>query len=188
MNTQNVNSTASEYTESSMEAVGDNVRFFSTLHFRDAQGNFIMASNVQILAEAVRAIDYRYPRGTTFSSSEVSEEYFRAKLTGREREIFAVAFLNNQYQLLAYDEMFSGSLNIVNIHPREIVREALRLNAAAVILSHNHPSFTTEPSRADKEITIRISHALNLVEVRLLDHIVVAGNETVSMVGLGINQ
>ena len=185
MNTLNINGTASESTESSPGTLSDNVRFFSRLHVRDVQGNYVMATDSQILAEAVLAIDYRYPTGTLFNSSEVSGAFFRAKLSGRQREVFAVAFLNNQHQLLAYKEIFEGSIASVEIHPREVVRLALELNAAAVILSHNHPSFTTEPSRADIAITARLKNALELVAVRVIDHIIVAGNAAVSLAERG---
>jgi len=185
MSQQNVNTSAPESEESSLENVTDNVRFFSRLHVRDTQGNYVMATDSQILAEAVLAIDYRYPTGTTFDSSSVSGEFFRAKLAGRDREVFAVAFLNNQHQLLAYEEIFEGSIISVEIHPREVVRRALKLNAAAVILSHNHPSFMPEPSRADITITGRLKTALELVAVRVIDHIIVAGNETMSLAERG---
>lgn len=185
MNTHHINGTAQESTESSFNTISVNTRFFSRLHVRDVEGNYVMASDSQVLAEAVLAIDYRYPAGTKFQSSVVSADFFRAKLAGREREIFAVAFLNNQYQLLAYDEIFHGSVASVEVHPREIVRRALQLNAAAAILSHNHPSFSTEPSKADIDITARLKNVLEVVEVRLVDHIIVAGNETVSLAERG---
>ncbi|NWA64034.1 DNA repair protein RadC [Pantoea sp. B9002] len=185
MSQQNVNTSAPESEESSLENVTDNVRFFSRLHVRDTQGNYVMATDTQILAEAVLAIDYRYPTGTTFDSSSVAGEFFGAKLAGRDREVFAVAFLNNQHQLLAYEEIFEGSIASVEVHPREVVRRALQLNAAAVILSHNHPSFTPEPSGADIAITGRLKTALELVAVRVIDHIIVAGNETVSLAERG---
>lgn len=163
-----------------------NLSFLTNLHVRDTQGNYVMATENQILTEAMRAIDFRYPTGTVFNSSEASEEFFRAKLAGREREVFAVAFLNNQHQLIAYEELFMGSIASTEIHPREVVRAALKMNAAAVILSHNHPSFATEPSRADVQITARLKKALELVAVRVIDHIIVAGNDAVSMAGKGL--
>lgn len=185
MNTHNVKGTASESTESSLKTVSDNVRFFSRLHVRDAEGDYVMATESQILSEAVLAIDYRYPTGTFFSSSTASAEYFRAKLAGCEREVFAVAFLNNQHQLLAYEEIFHGSIACVEVHPREIVRRALQHNAAAVILSHNHPSFTPEPSKADIAITARLKQVLELIGVRVIDHLIVAGNDVVSLAERG---
>ncbi|MBP2199078.1 JAB domain-containing protein [Pantoea cypripedii] len=161
-------------------------RFISALQISDMEGNYTMASESQILAEARRVIDFRYPEGTEFSSAAVSEDYFRVKLAGFEREVFAVAFLNNQHQLLAYRELFHGSINMVDVKPREIVRAALLLNAAAVILGHNHPSFDAVPSAADKQITLRIKNILELVDVRLLDHIIIGGNDVTSMAREGL--
>ncbi|MBD8128822.1 DNA repair protein RadC [Pantoea sp. 1B4] len=186
MSQQNVNTTASESKESSLEIAGGNVSYFSSLHVRDTQGNYVMASVSQILTEAERAIDFRYPTGTVFTSAEESAEFFRAKLAGREREVFAVAFLNNQHQLIAYEELFMGGIASIEIQPREVARAALRLNAAAVIMSHNHPSFSKEPSRADEQITARLKKALELIAVRVIDHIVVAGNDAVSMAERGL--
>lgn len=186
MSQQSVNTTASDSKESSLEVVGNNVSFFSNLYVRDRQDDYVMASVSQILSEATRAIDFRYPTGTVFTSSDASADFFRAKLAGREREIFAVAFLNNQHQLIAYEELFMGSIASTEIHPREVVRAALVKNAAAVIVSHNHPSFHAEPSAADTKITKRLKAALELVAVRVIDHIVVAGNETISMAERGL--
>ena len=186
MSLQNVNTTAPESEESSLLKTGADIRFFTNLHVRDTQGNYAMASVSQILTEATRAIDFRYPTGTIFESAAVSGEFFRAKLAGREREIFAVAFLNNQHQLIAYEEMFMGSIASTEIHPREVARAALRNNAAAVIMSHNHPSFSTEPSRADEKITVRLKKALELIGVRVIDHVVVAGNDAISMAERGL--
>ena len=120
-----------------------------------------------------------------FSSSSTSADYLRAKLAGRAREVFAVAFLNNQHQLLAYEEIFHGSIACVEIHPREFVRCALQHNAAAVILSHNHPSFTPNPYQADIGITARLKQALELVGVRVIDHMIVVGNDVVSLAERG---
>ncbi|WP_275556635.1 JAB domain-containing protein [Mixta sp. Marseille-Q2659] len=186
MSQQSISTGFTESEETALETVGASIRFFSHLHVRDIQGNYVMASVSQILKEAMRAIDFRYPAGTAFASPEVSAEFFRAKLAGREREIFAVAFLNNQHQLIAYEELFMGSIASTEIHPRELVRAALRINAAAVILSHNHPSFSTTVSRADKQITERLKKTLELVAVQVIDHIIVAGNETVSMAERGL--
>lgn len=185
MSLPNASNTTADSEESSLQTVSDNVRFFSRLHVRDAQGNYVMATDSQILAEAKLAIDYRYPTGTIFSSSAVSAEYFKAKLVGREREVFSLAFLNNQHQLLAFEEIFQGSIASVEVHPREIVRRALHHNAAAVILGHNHPSFTPEPSRADITITARLRQSLEMVDVRVIDHLIVAGNEVVSLAERG---
>lgn len=184
-NAQDPDDTAPEALGPCLESVSGNVRFFTRLQIRDALGNYVMATESQILEEAARAVDHRYPTGTFFASPDVSEAFFSAKLAWREREIFAVAFLNNQYQLLAYEKLFQGSVSSVEAHPREVVYRALQLNAAAVVVSHNHPSFKKEPSRADITITGRLQKALELVAVRLIDHIIVAGNETVSLTERG---
>lgn len=161
------------------------VSFFSRLFALNEKGEYVMASDSQVLAEAVLAIDYRYPVGVPFSSAADTKAYFRAKLARHEYEVFAVAFLDNQHRLLACDEMFRGSVATVDVHPREIARRALQLNASAVILSHNHPSFWPQPSEADVAITLRIQKALSLIAVRVIDHIIVAGNETLSLAGQG---
>lgn len=102
-----------------------------------------------------------------------------------EREAFIVMYLDNQHCLLERETLFTGTLSHTEVHPREVVKSALKHNAAAVILAHNHPSGTTQISQQDKHITQRIVKALALVEVRVLDHLVV-GNETISFAELGL--
>ena len=108
------------------------------------------------------------------------------KLAGFEHEVFAVLFLDTRHRLIEYREMFHGTIDSASVYPREVVKEALRLNAAAVILSHNHPSGSPEPSQADKVLTQRLKEALGLVEVRILDHVIVGGMETVSFAEKGL--
>jgi len=100
-------------------------------------------------------------------------------------EVFACLFLDNRNRLIAFEELFRGTIDGASVHAREVVRKALHHNAAAVILSHNHPSGVAEPSDADQQITVRLKEALSLVDVRVLDHIVV-GDETVSMAERGM--
>lgn len=185
MSQQHLNTPARESEESSCENTS-RLRFFSRLYARDPQGNYVMATDSQVLAEAALAIDSRYPVGTKFTSSAASATYFRHKLAGYTREVFMVAFLNNQHQLLACEEMFRGTLASTEVSPREVARQALLHNAAAVILSHNHPSFTPEPSRADIDITLRLKQALALVDIRVIDHIIVAGHTTTSLAERGL--
>ncbi len=125
-------------------------------------------------------------RGASFSSPAAVKEYLRAKLAGFEHEVFAVLFLDTQHRLIEYAEMFRGTIDSASVYPRELVKEALRLNAAAVIVSHNHPSGNPEPSGADKVLTQRLEEALALVDVRTLDHIVVAGGSTTSFAERGL--
>ena len=101
-------------------------------------------------------------------------------------EVFAVLWLNNRHHMLAFDEMFYGTIDGASVHPREVVRRAIEHNAAAVILAHNHPSGVAEPSRADTQLTRRLSDALGLIDVRVIDHIVVGAEETVSFAERGL--
>jgi len=159
---------------------------YTSLYARNADGQFVMASEGQILSEASRVIDHRYQTGTEFIQNNVAEEFFRAKLAGCEREVFAVAFLNNRNELITYRELFFGSISGVEIHPREVVRAAMSHNAAAVILAHNHPSFYAQVSKEDIRITRRLCDAMKLLDVKVLDHIIVAGNDCVSMAAQGL--
>jgi len=160
--------------------------FDSSLLVRDAQGRYLPASADQILDAARQVIDQKNPRGTLFTSPALVKDYLRTKLTSFEHEVFAVLFLDNQHRLLKYIEMFRGTIDSASVYPREVVKEALRLNAAAVIFSHNHPSGNPEPSRADEAITKRLKEALALVDVRSLDHVIVAGSDTVSFAERGL--
>jgi hypothetical protein len=121
-------------------------------------------------------------RGASFSSPAAVKEYLRAKLAGFEHEVFAVLFLDSQHRLIEYAEMFHGTIDSASVHPREVVKEALRLNAAAVIVSHNHPSGNPEPGGADKLLTQRLKEALALVDVRTLDNL--AGTDPAGYSGL----
>jgi len=105
---------------------------------------------------------------------------------GQEREVFVVLFLNNQHQIICHEEMFKGTLNRVEVHPREIIRFAIKMNASAIILAHNHPSGNAEPSTADKQVTERIENACSLMGIKLLDHFVVGHKECVSFAERGL--
>jgi len=119
------------------------------------------------------------------SSAEQMLDFLNSSLAHREREIFQVIFFDNQHRVIHTSEMFSGTINSVEVHPREIVREALKRNAAAVILAHNHPSGLAEPSRADRDITQQIVRACTLLNIRVLDHMVIGRGEYVSFAERG---
>ncbi|WP_368648362.1 JAB domain-containing protein [Castellaniella ginsengisoli] len=123
--------------------------FDASLIVRDAHGRYLLATTDQILEAARQAIENKMQRGASFSSPEAVKEYLRAKLAGFEHEVFAVLFLDTQHRLIEYAEMFRGTIDSASVYPRELVKEALRLNAAAAIISHNHPSGNLEPSAAD---------------------------------------
>lgn len=157
----------------------------SSLLVRDVQGRYLPATAEQILDAARQVIDQKMLRGAAFTSQQRAKEYLCTKLAGFDSEVFAVLFLDTQHRLIEYDEMFHGTIASTAVHPREVVKKALRNNAAAVILAHNHPSGNTEPSDADRGLTQRLREALELVEVRTLDHIIVGGNDTMSFAERG---
>ena len=157
----------------------------ASLLVRDGRGRYLPASADQILDAARRIIDQKMQRGTEFSSPAVVKEYLCTKLAGFEHEVFAVLFLDTRHRLIEYVEMFRGTIDGAEVHPREVVKEALQHNAAAVIFAHNHPSGIPEPSAADRALTQRLKEALTLVEVRTLDHVIVAGGQTTAFAELG---
>ena len=158
----------------------------SSLLVRDAQGRYLLASADQILAAARQVIDQKNPCGTLFTSPALVKDYLRTKLATFGHEVFAALFLDSQHRLIEYVELFRGTIDGASVYPRELVKEALRHNAAAVIISHNHPSGNPEPSQADKVLTQRLNEALRLVDVRVLDHVIVAGNSTASFAERGL--
>lgn len=160
--------------------------FDSSLMVRDAQGRYLLATAEQILEAARQAIERKMQRGTSLTSPAAVKEYLHAKLAGFEHEVFAVLFMDTQHRLIEYAEMFRGTIDGASVYPRELVKEALRLNAAAVIVSHNHPSGNSEPSGADRALTQRLKEALGLVDVRVLDHVIVAGTDATSFAERGL--
>lgn len=143
------------------------------LHVADAQGRYVLATPRQILDAAREAIVSLVPSGTPMSTPSIAERYAVARLASLEHEVFAVFFLDNQLRLIQYRELFQGTLNQTAVYPREVVKEVLRNNAGAVILAHNHPSGKLEPSQVDLQLTQRLTKALELIDVRVLDHLIV---------------
>lgn len=125
-------------------------------------------------------------RGEALTSPESTRLYLAGQLREREREVFACLFLDNHHRVLAYEELFFGTLDGASVHPREVVRRVLNVNAAAVIFAHNHPSGIAEPSRADEYITRRLKEALSLIDVRVLDHMIIGDGDVVSLAERGI--
>ena len=144
------------------------------------------ATPEEIIAAARDHMSRRVRRGTQLSSPKATREFLTLKLGTLEREVFAVIFLDKRHRLISYQEMFQGTIDGASVHPREVVKEALKQNAAAVILAHPHPSGVAEPSQADELITTRLRDALSLVDIRVLDHIIVAGGDTTSFAERGL--
>lgn len=120
------------------------------------------------------------------TSPEATRNYLKSRLWGYPHEVFACLFLDNRHRVIEYRELFRGTIDGASVHPREVVREAMRTNAAAVIFAHNHPSGIAEPSQADLRITQRLREALDLVDVRVLDHIVVGEGTGTSLAERGL--
>ena len=157
----------------------------SSLYVRCRTRRYSEATSEQILEAARQIVDARTQRGMTFTDPNAACEFFRDKLSGRDREVFAAIMLDTRHRLIEYVELFFGTIDGAEVHPREVAKEALRLNAAAVIVAHNHPSGEVEPSAADRAVTTRLKQALALVDIRLLDHVVVGGRESLSMAARG---
>ena len=125
-------------------------------------------------------------QGDVFSSPEATRAFLTSQLRHRQQEVFLVLFLNSRHALIASREMFQGTIDGASVYPREVVKAALQHNAAALIFAHNHPSGVAEPSQADVRITRRLREALELVDIRVLDHLVIGEGEIVSLAERGL--
>jgi DNA repair protein RadC len=139
-----------------------------------------------VLEMSRRYLGEEIETGTEITSPEMANNYLRAKLGSYPHEVFAALFLDTRHRVIAYEELFTGTIDGASVHPREVVRKAIAHNAAAIIFAHNHPSGVAEPSRADVQITERLKSALELVDVRVLDHLVVTHSEAVSLANRGM--
>lgn len=125
-------------------------------------------------------------RGPVLGNPRATREFLRTRIGTLEHEVFALMMLNNRHGLIEFVELFRGTIDGASVHPREVVKTALAHNAAAVILAHNHPSGNAEPSQADEMLTERVRDALALIDVRVLDHMVIAQDQVVSFVERGL--
>jgi DNA repair protein RadC len=131
------------------------------------------------LAETLRT-------GPSLASPRATREYLIARLRDLEHEVFCCLYLDNRHRLIEFEQMFRGTIDGASVYPREVVKQALQWNCAAVIIAHNHPSGIAEPSLADERITLRVKDALALVDIRLLDHIIVGDGASVSLAERGL--
>lgn len=163
--------------------------YHGSLHavFAHENGEDAVHPKLQAAHELVkRWLEEPLRRHDVLTTPTVVKRYLAATFMGKQYEVFVVLFLDNRHRLIQAEEMFRGTIDGATVHPREIVRRALQLNAAATIVAHNHPSGVAEPSRADEALTKRIRDALNLVDVRLLDHFVVGNEEATSLAEQGL--
>jgi DNA repair protein RadC len=135
---------------------------------------------------ARRSLYERLKEGAALTSPGAVRDYLRLALGGRPREVFVCIFLDAQHRVIKSDELFSGTLTQTSVYPREVVKSALAANAAAVIFAHNHPSGVAQPSKADELLTRELKDALALVEVKVLDHFIVAGHQAISFAERGL--
>ena len=145
------------------------------------------ADAIRVLPELAR----RYfagslPTGEVIRSPADTAGYLQARMCHLEHELFCCLFLDNRHRVIKFDEMFRGTIDGTSVYPREVVKEALAVNASAVILAHNHPSGVAEPSQADERITRRLKSALGLVDIRLLDHLIIGNGEATSLAARGM--
>lgn len=139
-----------------------------------------------VLELARRSLAHQLREQPVFDTPGRVKDYLRLRLGAHRHEVFAVLFVDAQHRLLLMDEMFRGTLTQTSVYPREVVKRALEINAAAVVLAHNHPSGAAEPSRADEFLTQTLKSALALVDVRVLDHLVVGHADVVSFAERGL--
>ena len=149
-------------------------------------GSAKRAELLAVLELARRALAEQLKERAAFDSAAAVKDYLQLHLAARPHEVFAVLFLDAQHKLIALEELFRGTLTQTSVYPREVALRALHHHAAAVILAHNHPSGGVQPSRADEAITQQLKSALALVDVRVLDHVIVAPGQALSMAEKGL--
>lgn len=159
----------------------------NTLYIKPVTGNrYMVADDATVLQVAASILSVELIRGEPLKSPDMTISFLRMRLRRVEHEIFMAVWLDNRHRVIATDELFRGTIDGASVHPREVVKAAMNSNAAAVIFAHNHPSGIAEPSQADKHITRRLTEALALVDVRVLDHFVIGENEHVSFAERGL--
>jgi DNA repair protein RadC len=139
-----------------------------------------------IVAGALRILQERARYGSALTSPAAVRDYLRLAIAGKEHEVFMCIWLDAQYRVLAFEEAFRGTLTQTSVYPREVVKAALKHNAAAVLFAHNHPSGVAQPSQADELLTRSLKEALALVGVKVLDHFIVAGDQALSFSERGL--
>ncbi|KTD79353.1 RadC family protein [Legionella waltersii] len=140
-------------------------------------------TQLQAVKEMCRRSDFiQLKRDSAINNSRQTYSFLKRRLRDNKHETFAALYLDNQHRVIAYEELFSGTINSASVHSRPIVERVLQLNAAALILAHNHPSGVSDASQQDIEVTARIKQALELIDARLLDHIVIGDNEVYSII------
>ena len=149
-------------------------------------GDYRLANADEVMQAALRVLAGQMRGSEALTSPQLVRDFLRIKLGTLEHEVFAVIHLDAQNRVIDYVEMFRGTVSQTSVYPREVVKEALARNSAALLLVHNHPSGVAEPSRADETLTQTLKSALALVDVRVLDHLIVAGSNILSFAERGL--
>lgn len=140
-----------------------------------------------IISQAINILEERmFTRGPQLSSPTTVSNYFQMKLMDEPNEVFAVAFLDGAFQVIAYEHMFNGTVNSTSVYPRVVLTRCLELSASAILVAHNHPSGLTTPSEADKVLTTSLKNALQLLDIRLLDHFIIGKGKPFSFAENGL--
>ncbi|GAB4182402.1 MAG: DNA repair protein RadC [Wenzhouxiangellaceae bacterium] len=156
-----------------------------TVELLDIDGNPYRVTRELLLERARCCIRERFSEAVGITKPELAREQIQVMIGDYEHEVFFALWLNNRHQVIRYEELFRGTVDGAAIYPREVVKAALACNASAVIFAHNHPSGNPEPSSSDLAITRRLKNALELIDIRILDHFIV-GREVASMAELGL--
>ena len=184
------NRKALERAQALLDAFGGLRGLLATDHRRAAPAGALGSRSALRLQAALELARRHYgaalQSGPLLGSPAETRRFLTAQLRDRPYEVFCCLYLDNRHRLIAFDELFRGTIDGASVHPREVVREALAHNAAALILAHNHPSGIAEASRADELVTQRLRDALALVDIRVLDHLIVAGPQTLSLAERGL--
>jgi DNA repair protein RadC len=156
----------------------------TSLFTRNKSGRYAEADKQTICETAAQYV--KPIAGQSIRSPNDTHDFLRAKLAHLEHELFCIIYLDNRHRVIAFEELFRGTVDGTSVYPREIVKQALRNNAAAVILAHNHPSGVAEPSQADERITKRVKAALELIDCRMLDHVIIGNDKSTSLASRGM--
>ncbi len=158
-------------------------------HVNETSGHFEVlrpVTTAEIVSMAKKLIKSKFVRGQALTSPEATRDFLVLELALLEREVFYCIFLDNQHRVIKAECCFKGTIDSANVYPREVLKRALKLNAKALILAHNHPSGLPEPSEADRSITSRLIRVLSLVDIRVLDHFIIGGTEHFSFAEHGL--
>jgi DNA repair protein RadC len=151
----------------------------------EVAGSYLPVSDEAVIDTALKLLALRISKGPLLSSPKAVKDYLRLRFADLEYEVFSLLYLDKRHRLIACEEMFRGTIDGASVFPREVVKSALCHNSAAVVLCHNHPSNCAEPSQADELITHRLKDALQLVDIRVIDHVIVCAGQAVSLAERG---